>query len=373
VGCEENKPAPAVASSASADAGRKGPTDNRIVQAVESAARQEASANPNAGPPPNGIFGPGEADKAFARGTPRKVDLLDAGAEPRVALRAKPDAGWPKSFQLSVAQRIGPQALPTLEYTLVAQSGEPKDAKDAKDAKGKDAKGKKGGKEKEPAAAPAAPAEPPTRVTISLKDVGLAKTQPGAVPRDLDKEVGKLKGATIVAQLDADGGISNPQLTLPKGADEGLRPVLASLVDALDLMWLPAPDKPVGQGGYWMVVDRAKPVGFEVIRYRVYKVKELKNQQATVTLDLKQYFVGGALQLPGLPEGVSLSAASFESTGQGALALAPGARVPSAFGIGLPFKMQMTSGDRPGQAMVLQAEFVTKMGSEPEPDDQVEP
>jgi hypothetical protein len=196
-----------------------------------------------------------------------------------------------------------------------------------------------------------------------VKAVGLSKSQPGALPAGLDKEVAKLKGAKIEAKVAGDGALSGLQLALPKGADEGLRPVLQSMLEALDLLWIPAPDKPVGAGGYWMVIDRAEPIGIEVVRYRVYRVKEIAGPQIAITVDVRQYSVGGPVRLGAGADGMSITPAGFESAGQGTLSLQPGAPVAAGFQLAMPLRMQMAAGDRPGQAMMLQAELQVRVGS----------
>src|SRR4051794_21034857 len=50
------------------------------------AARANPAAGTAGGPPPTGIFGPGEADKAAARGAPASLALGSDGSEPRVLL-----------------------------------------------------------------------------------------------------------------------------------------------------------------------------------------------------------------------------------------------------------------------------------------------
>lgn len=335
----EDKPtstAPAASASATADGGPNAPSvDPRIAKALESAAAKAGDAGATEdGPPPNGVFGPGEADKAHPKDAPRKVQLFGDGSEPRVKLAGTADA-LPSRAKIVVAQRIGPQAMPTLEYTLGIKA-----AKAAVDGE-------------EPAAGAA---KSPT-ITLTVKDVGLAKTQPGAVPRDLDKEVAKLKGSTIRAQLAPDGAWSGANLEPSEKADEGLRPALEALVGAVDLAWVPAPSKPVGSGAYWMVVDRARPAGVEVVRYRVYRVTALDGKGATLSMDVRQYSVGGLISFPGAPEGLVLTALGMNSTGKATVQATAGVGLAQQLELAMPLQLQMEAKERPGQAMLLQAEM----------------
>jgi hypothetical protein len=245
--------------------------------------------------------------------------------------------------QITVAQRIGPQAMPTLDYTLAFKAGG------------------EAGKEGKEAKKPEPEATPSRAFTVVVKKVALSKSQPGSVPREVEKEIAKLEGSKITGELGPDGAPGALQVSLPKGADQALKPVLDSLLTALDHFVLPIPAEPVGVGAYWMVVDRTKPIGIEAVRYRVYRVKELSDKLATLTADVRQYSVGGPVQLGGAGAG-DLTPSAFESAGQSTLTMTAGAAVPTTFEIGLPLRMQFGAGPKPGQAMMLQADFAARVG-----------
>src|SRR6187402_2562506 len=56
-------------------------------------ARANSAANAAGGPPPSGIFGPGEADKASVKGAPASLTVGSDGAEPRLLLGAPTKPG----------------------------------------------------------------------------------------------------------------------------------------------------------------------------------------------------------------------------------------------------------------------------------------
>src|SRR5688572_2443916 len=61
--------------------------DPSLAKAVEAAAAKPAQqAGAAGGPPPNGIFGPGEADKEMLPGAPAKITLGGEGEQPRYTL-----------------------------------------------------------------------------------------------------------------------------------------------------------------------------------------------------------------------------------------------------------------------------------------------
>lgn len=345
IACQGDKGAGAAGSASASGTQTKPPVDSRIASAVESAAKPQGSGAADDGPPPNGVFPPGEADRAVPPGSPRKLELLDKGSEPRAVLRPATGATWPKSIDITVAQRLGPQAMPTLDYSLAFKAG----------GDGAKADGKKADDQAEPAV-PAA-----QQLTIAIKKVSLSRAQPGSVPREVEKEIAKLEGTKITGQLGADGAPGALQVTLPKGADPTLRPVLDSLLTAIDYLLVPVPAEAVGAGAYWMVADRAKPIGLDVVRYRVYRVKELSGQTATLSAEVRQYSVGGPVQL-GAAAGNDVTPSGFESAGQAALTMAVGAAVPATLEIGLPLRMQLGGANKAGQAMMLQADFAARAG-----------
>ncbi len=332
VGCEQSKTGPTAATSATtaADAGPEQPVvDEHIAEAVESAAALEAKADAGQqGPPANGVFGPGEADKAHPAGTPLKLDLFDQGSEPRVLLAM---GGAPKvpEFKVMVAMRTGQQAMPTIEYALGTKLDKVKDA-DAAAAR--------------------------SRLILTVKSVSLARIQPGAVPTGLDRRVAKLKGSKIAGELGPSGWMDEPEVTVAKGADKELGTAVEALADSLELLRVPTPDKPVGAGGYWMTVDRADHSGIEVLRYRVYRVSKVEKDQVSVHMDLRQYAQAGAIDIPGVGGAGGLNMVAFESTAEGRFTLTAGWPLPAQGQVRVPLQAQMTIENRPQEAALLQAE-----------------
>ncbi|MBV9948655.1 MAG: hypothetical protein JOZ69_17535, partial [Myxococcales bacterium] len=84
-GCEEKKTGsePARTDGGGASADKYATADPKLAKALQAAA--SASASPN-GPPPDGIFPEGAADKRHPRGTPTSVEVIAEGSEPRVSL-----------------------------------------------------------------------------------------------------------------------------------------------------------------------------------------------------------------------------------------------------------------------------------------------
>src|SRR5882724_2767169 len=120
----------------------KAPADDEpdLAQAVAAVGARPGSSAGNGvaagaaagGPPPNGIFGPGEADKALAKGAPTTLTLGGDGAEPRVQLGPAPKPGSKRSGTLTIASQSDPQqgAIP-ISFALSIETQKAKTDGDA--------------------------------------------------------------------------------------------------------------------------------------------------------------------------------------------------------------------------------------------------
>jgi hypothetical protein len=314
--------------------------DTAIEKAVASAQATGATGSAQVvdGPPQNGIFAPGLADKAHPAAAPAKLDVLDKGSAPLVALAAKPLGDKALEFTLSVSRRTGPQALPNVEYSVSL-----KKAKGAATAAG-------------------------TPVVLEVTAVKLAAAQPGQLPNaeEIAKELAKGKGSTVTATLLPNGGIANPKLELSKGSDQGLLGVLTALSETLELVFAPMPNEPVGKGAYWMVTDRTMVQGMQMVRYRVLRVTELTGDEAAVTMDLRQYAADASQKPPGIPP--NLSFVGFGSQGNAGFTRKAGVLLPTSADISMPLQIQLSQGSGPqARVMPLQvdtrAQLVTDAGA----------
>src|SRR6185437_10239719 len=253
--------------------------------AAESA-RPVASARGDAnGPPQDGVFAPGAADKAFPPGTPAKVELINAGGNPKVRLAPAPMDEQKET--VSVTVRLQGGAIP-VEYGLALKVEKPKDEK------------KEGPKA--------------WHVVGKVAAISLAPQ----LPRELGDKLGKLKGTEVRYTIGAQGGASDLGYTLTKDADPALgEAVVKGLVDAIGVTMPPFPADPVGVGGYWMVTDRAATIGTDVVRYRVFHVEKIDKDSATLSVEVRQYATKNEADLGALANVPKLTIMHFESSGKG--------------------------------------------------------
>ena len=272
------------------------------------AARANPAANTAGGPPPTGIFGPGEADKALAKGAPALLTVGSDGAEPRVQLGSQPKAGTKRTGTIDLATQSDPQqgAIP-IQFAVALEALKPK----AED----DAKPKTEG----------AGAAPLTQIVVKVTS---ARINAPGVPADLSSAVSKLKGSRVEYQVGKDGTASNLRTEIPKGVDPGFRDPVQALSDLLVAVALPFPNKPVGVGGYWMVTSRDSFMGLDVVTYRLVKVEKIEGTLAQLSVNTKRYAASPAFEIEGLPPDAPKVMGEFRSAGEGKIAVAVGEALP---------------------------------------------
>jgi len=259
------------------------------------------------GPPANGIFAPGAADKEMPKGASPKITLGSEGAMPRVALRTLPKPGSKFSGTIQIALQSNPQqgAIPILLSVTIEA--------------------------KKPAAAAAGDKPPgPEPFPMSARVTGAKIDAPGA-PRELDQLVGKLKGSKVDYDILPDGAGTGYRFEVPPGIQEPeIRDAIRALSDTLALLTIPYPDKPLGEGGYWMVTSRGELFGLDLVTYRLIKLEKVTPDAVVLKVNTKRYSADTRFELPGLPANIPPTLVEFQANSDGVLQLTPGAPFPQS-------------------------------------------
>ncbi|MDI1445850.1 hypothetical protein [Polyangium sp. 6x1] len=345
IGCQEEKKPAAPIVDAGTDAQTGPVVGGKLGEALAAAAQappaQSAAPKdgPAGGPPESGIFEPAAADAAHAPTAAPKIELFGDGSEPKVPLSYAFAGGDERKTTLLLQVRAAQQGLPPLIVELVFKADKAKDDK------------------KTDKAAEAAPAGKPVVVKL-----GAVKAIRGDVPAELKN----LKDSVIRYRLQPSGIATDLAVEYPKDSTPGIELVTGSLVDAVLASTVPLPDKPVGVGAYWMVTDRARSSGVDVLRYRVAKVEKLDGKRATLSLEVRQYAANTTLGLPGLPKDVPVSLERYESRGKGELEVGDTRFMPERGQIALVMQSLLKSPNQPaGQQLVIQTETKAALGAAP--------
>lgn len=276
------------------------------------------------GPPADGVFAPGAADKELARGALPKITLGNEGSDPKQQL------GLSKSPQklsgtIQIALQSDPRqgAIPVLLNVVL----EPKKAEGGKDDK--------------------AVSQP-----VSVRITGAKIDAPG-VPKDVDEQLSKLKGAKVEYSILPSGAGAGFRFDTPKGAPEEFKDVVRSLSDALALLTIPYPDKPLGAGGFFMVTSREDLLGLDLVTYRMIKVKEVTPQGVTLDVNTKRYAANRVFDFPGLPPEIDKNLAEFQASSEGTVQYPLGALIPTQGTVNSVLAAQLGAKD-PGKRAMLQ-------------------
>jgi hypothetical protein len=302
VACQEKtersaEPAASVDKNAAID-----PAVAKAMAAASAQAAKGAAPSASGGPPPNGIFAPGAADKELTRGAAPKLTLGGTGSEPRVSLgAAQPKPGWKATGNIQVVMQADPRqgGLP-IDLGMTLEASKP----------GGDAAGGA------------------SFVNVSAK-VTAAKVGVTGVPRDLEERIAGLKGARVTYQVAPDGSGSNYKTEGGAGAAE-VKDQLRMLEDALALVTLPRPTEPVGVGAVWMATSRDGVFGLDLVTYRLVKVEEVAGDNVTLSIGTKRYAASDTFSMAGLEANAPKDLLEFQARSDGRLTFAVGAPFPQS-------------------------------------------
>ncbi len=289
-GCEKHEP-PSEAQRSDAGAPKSEAIDPSLAQAMAAAsvAAPSAKSQSDGGPPPNGIFAPGAADKELARGQPPKLTLGSEGSEPKVTFTPQPKPGSKQSGTIQVVQQSQGGGLP-VEFAVTFEAQKPK--------------------------VEGAPAPVPVVVRVTGAKVALA-----GAPKDLEAQVAKLKGTKLEYEVLPDGAGSGYKYELPKGIGNDFTDIVRSLSDTLAAITLPFPQKPMGAGGFWMATSRDGLLGLDLVTYRMVKIEKISGNNVTLHVNTKRYSATSDFDLPGLPPDAPRNLAEFRSASEGSIEL----------------------------------------------------
>ena len=276
------------------------------------------------GPPADGVFAPGAADKELARGALPKITLGSEGADPKQQLGVSKTPGK-LAGTIQIALQSDPRQGAIL--VLLSLSIEPKKAEASKDDK-------------------AVVSQP-----VTVKITGAKIDAPG-VPKDLDEQLAKLKGSKVEYSILPSGAGAGFRFDTPKGAPEDFKDVVRSLSDALSLLTIPFPDKPLGAGGFFMVTSRDDLLGLDLVTYRMIKVKEVTPQGVTLDVNTKRYAASRTFDFPGLPPEVDKTLGEFQSQSEGTVQYPLGALLPTQGQVSSVLAAQLGSKDPAKRAML---------------------
>ncbi|MCA9625740.1 MAG: hypothetical protein KC731_42250 [Myxococcales bacterium] len=322
-----------------ADAGAPA-MDPNIAAAVQSVAVAPSPSPSDAqGPPPNGVFGPGEADKAHAPNAPLAVEMVSKGSEPRQKISVNRDLSKGASLTVLVSMALPNGQLPPVGFELKATTPKPEG-------------------DELPTG--------PVPITFAIKDAAAVAAQGVPEPGpEIQKMLGTLKGSKITAQLAPDGSLSGEKIELGEDVKPPIDQFVIGLSNVLSLYFSPMPAEPVGPGATWLAHDRADFAGMKVVRYRATTLQAAEGDQLAFSLDMRMYAIDET-QMPSIVQGEAvLMGLATESKGKWVRAV--DGLLPLSGQLQVPLVAQLGSPNQPGQTMPVKFQTIVQIGKPGKP------
>jgi hypothetical protein len=298
----------------------------KLEKALEAAAA--ASATPSAerqGPPQTGVFTKAASDAEQPAGAPAKLTMVKQGDGPKVALAASGLAAGTQ-LTLNVAANVFQGPLPGMVYVV--------------EVAGDDAKAKA----KEDGDAEASPVAGGRMLTLKVKKAEVDPKWPGKLQDGGEKVLAKLAGSKLVTTLDARGGFTDVKVEVGKDV-KGAAYIVEAMAQALAFVFVPLPSEPVAEGASWLVSDRTRIAGLELVRYRAVTLQKVVGDDVVLGIDVRHYGPSPEVVPEGLPAGAEMM--GVESFGQATVTRKIGDVTPLGAKLGYPIDVIIGKGGQP--------------------------
>ncbi len=227
--------------------------------------------------------------------TTTRVKLLDAGAEPRKALRLHPKAGDRQNIALTLKigmdMKMGDQSqamkLPAMTLTLDAT------------VKNVSANGD---------------------ITYDIVMGDMTMTDdPGTPPEmaaAMKSSLGSLKGVTGTRVVTSRGVNKSTEFKLPAGSEQGLGPAMDQLKESFSQAGILLPEEPVGPGARWEVSMPVTSQGLTIAQTAAYQLTAIDGDRLTAKETITQSAANQKIQNASTP-GPQMELGKMSGTGTG--------------------------------------------------------
>lgn len=230
------------------------------------------------------------------------VELLSAGNEPKQQLRFTPPANTKQSVQMTMkinmAMSVGGQTQPTLDSPPIKMVMETNVTQ--VDANG----------------------DIHANFSYADADVVASANTPPEVVNAMRSQLKKIVGLSGSMVVDNQGNTKQVNFNLPEELDPNAKRMAEQLVSSFKQISSPVPTEAVGVGAKWKVPNSVTVNGMALNQVATYELVELKNNVATLQLNMEQQGGGQKINPAGLPPGASVDLKSLTSKGNGKITMA---------------------------------------------------
>ena len=243
-------------------------------------------------------------------GTEIVVKLLDAGAQPRKALRYKFQAGRSETMVMvmktSMAMEMGDQKqpetkIPTTQMAMTIESKEVSPGGDMRYEFKMD------------------------KVDV-LADPGANPMMVNAIKQSLNSLVGMSGWATVTPR----GFTTDAEIKMPDGIDPLTEQAMDNTKQSMKQMSAPLPAEPVGKGARWRVIMPLETNGMKIMQTAAYELLEVQGDKVKFDVEITQSAESQEMNMPGTPPGTKMSLESLTTSGKGTVELQMTDLVPTS-------------------------------------------
>lgn len=230
------------------------------------------------------------------------VELLNAGTEPKQQLRFTPPANTKQTVQMTMkmdmAMSVAGQtaqsvATPPVQMTMQSQ------------VKKVDANG-----------------DIYADFSYTDADIVAAVNTPPEVANAMREQIKKMVGLNGSMVVDSQGNTKQVNLNIPEGLDPNTKRMVDQMANSFKQISSPVPAEPVGVGAKWRVPNSIAANGMTLKQIATYELVEIKDNVATLQVNMEQQAGSQDIKPPGLPEGASIKLKSLTSQGNGKVTMA---------------------------------------------------
>lgn len=248
---------------------------------------------------------------------PAKIEVIDAGAEPRQTLRMRPKAGTEETLVLTIGMRMtmdsgaGSQTLP-VPATKTTMLSAIEAADDAE-----------------------------IRANMTVKDVEVV-AQPGTPPQVIEKvkeTTEPLKKYEAKLRLSPRGHVLGGSVKIPRDLPAMVHNTMTQMTQSLGQISVPLPEPALGVGAKWTATYDIEQNGMKMRQLASYTLLSLADDVATLEVSISQELLDPNVNVPGMLGKARVS--DFSSMGKGTTTIDLGKASPDSMLMTLDMSMTM--------------------------------
>ncbi|HAA30338.1 MAG TPA: hypothetical protein DCE56_24960 [Cyanobacteria bacterium UBA8553] len=274
-----------------------------------------------------------------------KVELLNAGTEPKQELRFKPQVNAKQTVTLTMNMDMtsSVEGRPMPKFQIPASTMKMEAVVTQVDPNGD------------------------IHFQFNYTDADVvadATAQPeiiNAMRSTLKKMVG-LKGTFV---SDNRGQVKSGNFVLPEGLDPMTKQLLQQVSNSLTQLSAPVPAEAIGKGAKWRVTSSLNLAGINLSQSSIYELASFQDNVANLNVTLEQQATSQALNLPNLPADATMTLKSLKSQGQGQMNIRLDAAMPMQANISVNSNGEMSvKGANNGKETTVSTQLTMQMALE---------